>query len=73
MHHARLSLSYATQVDGETWLLASAYEGLARAYAVAGDTHAAAEWKAKAVERLAEVTDPDDREIVQSDLDTLPV
>ena len=73
VHHARLALSYASQVDGETWLLASAYEGLARAYAVAGDAHAAAEWKAKAVARLDEVTDADDRDIVQSDIDTLPV
>ena len=73
VHHARLCLASATQVDGEEWLLASAYEGLARAYAVAGDTAAASEWKAKAVARLAEVTDADDREIVQNDIDTLPV
>jgi DNA-binding transcriptional MerR regulator len=73
VHHARLALSYAGAVEGEPWLLASAYEGLARAYAVAGDAHAAAEWKAKAVARLEEVTDADDREIVQADIDTLPV
>ena len=73
VHHARLALSYAGSVEGEPWLLASAYEGLARAYAVAGDSHAAAEWKAKAVARLEEVTDVDDREIVQADIDTLPV
>jgi DNA-binding transcriptional MerR regulator len=73
VHHARLCLGWATQVEGEEWLLASAYEGLARAYAVAGDTHAAVEWKAKAVARLAEVSDADDREIVQNDVDTLPV
>ena len=52
---------------------ASAYEGLARAYAVAGDRAAAVEWKAKAVARLAEVDDADDREIVEGDLATLPV
>lgn len=73
VHHARLALASATQVEGEEWLLASAYEGLARAYAVAGDTAAASEWKAKAVARLAEVGDADDREIVQNDIDTLPV
>jgi len=73
VHHARLALGYATQVEGETWLLASAYEGLARAYAVSGDTHAATEWKAKAEARLAEVEDADDREVVQSDLDALPL
>ena len=73
VHHARLCLASATQVEGEEWLLASAYEGLARAYAVAGDTHAASEWKAKALARLEEVADADDREIVQGDIDTLPV
>jgi DNA-binding transcriptional MerR regulator len=73
VHHARRALAHAQNVEGETWLLASAYEGLARAYAVAGDEAAATEWKAKAVARLAEVTDPDDREIVEGDIATLPV
>jgi DNA-binding transcriptional MerR regulator len=73
VHHARRALEHAQNVEGETWLLASAYEGLARAYAVAGDRAAAAEWKAKAVARLAEVADPDDREIVEGDIATLPV
>lgn len=73
VHHARRALEHAGQVEGEVWLLASAYEGLARAYAVAGDRAAAAEWKAKAVARLAEVDDPDDREIVEGDIATLPV
>ena len=73
VHHARRALQHAQGVEGETWLLASAYEGLARAYAVAGDRAAAVEWKAKAVARLAEVDDADDREIVEGDLATLPV
>lgn len=73
VHHARRALDHAQHVEGEAWLLASAYEGLARAYAVAGDRAAATEWKAKAVARLAEVADPDDREIVEGDIATLPV
>jgi DNA-binding transcriptional MerR regulator len=71
--HARRCLDHAVLVEGEAWLLASAYEGLARAYAVAGDRAAALEWKEKAERRLAEVTDPDDREIVERDITTLPV
>ena len=71
--HARRCLAHAEQVEGQTWLLASAYEGLARAYAVAGDRAAAGEWKAKAEQRLSEVEDPEDREIVERDLATLPV
>jgi DNA-binding transcriptional MerR regulator len=73
VHHARRCHDHARQVEGQPWLLASAYEGLARAYAVAGDRAAAQEWKAKAVERLGEVEDADDREIVERDIATLPV
>jgi DNA-binding transcriptional MerR regulator len=76
VHHARRALAHAQAVGdsaGDEWLLASAYEGLARAYAVAGDRAAAQEWKEKAVSRLAEVPDADDREIVENDLATLPL
>ncbi len=73
VHHARLCLDNARVVTGETWLLASAYEGLARAYAAAGDRAAATEWKDKAVAQLELVTDPDDREIVEQDIASLPV
>lgn len=73
VHHARRCHDHSVLVEGQPWLLASAYEGLARAYAVAGDRAAAQEWKAKAVARLEEVEDPDDREIVERDIATLPV
>ena len=49
--HARLALDNARLATEEPWLLASAYEGLARSYAAAGDRAAAAEWKDKAVAR----------------------
>jgi hypothetical protein len=52
--------------------LAAAYEALARAHAVAGDTAAAARWKAKAITALDGIADPDDREVVARDLATLP-
>jgi DNA-binding transcriptional MerR regulator len=73
VHHARLCLENATLVTDEPWLLSSAYEGLARAYAAAGDSAAATEWKDKAVAQLELVTDPDDREIVEQDITSLPV
>ena len=73
VHHARRCLDHAGQVAEQPWLLASAYEGLSRAYAVAGDRAAAIEWKQKAEERLTMVDDADDREIVERDLATLPV
>jgi DNA-binding transcriptional MerR regulator len=73
VHHARLCLESARLVADEPWLLGSAYEGLARAYAAAGDRAAALEWKDKAVAQLELVTDPDDREIVEQDIASLPV
>jgi DNA-binding transcriptional MerR regulator len=73
VHHARLCLAHAQEAPEETWLLASAYEGLARAYAVAGDRAVAAEWKAKAEAQLDLVDDPDDREVVVQDIATLPL
>jgi hypothetical protein len=71
--HARRCLDHSIGVAGQPWLLASAYEGLARAYAVAGDRAAATEWKAKAEQRLLEVDDGEDREIVERDIATLPL
>ena len=71
--HARRCLDHATKVESQPWLLASAYEGLARAYAVSGDRAAALEWKTKAEGRLNEVDDAEDREIVERDIATLPL
>ena len=73
VHHARLCLDNARLVTDEPWLVASAYEGLARAYAASGDRAAAVEWKDKAVAQLGLVTDADDREIVEQDIASLPV
>ena len=73
VHHARLCLDSARLAADEPWLLASAYEGLARAYAASGDRAAATEWKDKAVAQLELVTDPDDREVVEQDVASLPV
>ncbi len=72
VHHARRCLSLAQQVEGEVWLLASAYEALSRAYGVSGDRAAAAEWRAKAEAQLELVTDLDERDIVARDIATLP-
>ncbi|HLK43721.1 MAG TPA: hypothetical protein VKV34_10305, partial [Thermoleophilia bacterium] len=52
--------------------LAFAYEALARAYAVAGDRDEAARWEALARSAAVDIGDDDDRELVLSDLSTLP-
>lgn len=73
--HARRCLAYAETPDGgqEDWDVASAYEAMARAHAVAGDPAAAGEWKAKAVAALEGVADQDDRDVIEGDLATLPI
>ncbi|MGC4111025.1 MAG: helix-turn-helix domain-containing protein [Nocardioides sp.] len=71
--HARRSLELASGPEGRAWLLASAHEGLARAYAVAGDRAVAGEWKAKAEAGLAMIDDPEDREVIERDIAGLPV
>jgi hypothetical protein len=45
---------------------------MARAYLVAGDLEGVSAWKAKAITALDGIADPDDREIVEGDIATLP-
>lgn len=71
--HARRCLDAATGPGAEDWDPATAYEAMARASAAAGDLDAAAEWKARAVDALAAIADPADREVIEGDLATLPV
>jgi DNA-binding transcriptional MerR regulator len=71
--HAKRCLAHAQDPSAEDWDLAAAYESMARASAVAGDPGAAADWKAKAVDALAAIADPGEREIIEKDLATLPV
>ena len=72
LHHAHRAHDLATEVGDVQWLVASAYEALARAYAVAGDRDRARLWRDRAVEALDSVDDPEDREIVEGDIASLP-
>jgi hypothetical protein len=49
--------------------LPGAYEGLARAHAVAGDRDAARRWLERARETTRQVAEEDDREVLAADLD----
>jgi hypothetical protein len=73
LYHAQRCLNYADRPGAEHWLLASAYEGLARAQAVAGDLDPARESRDRAIALLATVSNPKDRAPVQIDIDTLPI
>jgi DNA-binding transcriptional MerR regulator len=57
----------------EEWDAPSAYEAMARALAVAGDTEGALAWKAKATAAAGRIAGAEDRSIIEGDLATLPV
>ena len=70
--HARRCLEINEAAGNADWDIASAFEAMARAYSTAGDLAETAAWKAKAVAALDAVADPDDREIIEGDIATLP-
>jgi hypothetical protein len=74
LHHARrcVELNEANP-EREDWDLASAYEAMARASAVAGDAIAAREWRARAEAELPRIAEAEDRQIIEQDLATLPI
>jgi hypothetical protein len=73
LFHARRCLEYASRPGIEDWVPASAYEGLARAQAVAGDTESARDSRDTALALLDKIADPEDRNAVAGDIDTLPI
>ncbi|MDQ1710126.1 MAG: MerR family transcriptional regulator, thiopeptide resistance regulator [Frankiaceae bacterium] len=78
--HASLALDFATAAyeraaassDIPAWLLASACEGLARAHAVAGHDAERDSWIGKANDALATEDDAEDRELIESQIATIP-
>ena len=54
------------------WLLASAYEGMARAAAVAGNVEDRSRYVALATTALADVDDADEREVIEEQLQSIP-
>ena len=75
--HARraLELAEAAATTGvaDDWDVPAALEGLARAQAVAGDHAAATETRARARAALRGIEDPEDRQLIEQDLETTPV
>ena len=54
------------------WLLASAYEGMARAHACAGDAEGRARYTALAEAALEGIDDPEEREVIEEQLESIP-
>ena len=75
--HARrcLELAEAAAAAGvaDDWDVPSALEGLARAQAVAGDRQAAAATLARGRDATAAIADPEDRQLIESDLASITV
>lgn len=71
LHHARACLEICQDGKMDDWVLAAAYEALARASAVAGDVAGARGALGRAREALATIADPEDREVIEGDLASL--
>ena len=69
--HARKCLEICEREGIGGWDLGFAYEALARAHAVAGDSASAEQWLAKAHQAAAAVAEDGDRELLLSDLATI--
>ena len=72
MRFSARALARVTAMGVGGWLLASAYEGMARACAVTGDAAGRAEFYASAERALAEVEDDDEREVIEDQLRSIP-
>jgi DNA-binding transcriptional MerR regulator len=73
LYHARFVLDICQRHGIGDWDLAFAYEALARAHAVAGDEEEARRWLEQARLASADIAEDDDRELLLSDLETIPV
>ena len=75
--HARrcLALAEAATAAGvaDDWDLAAALETLARAQAVGGDPAGARATAARALAALSTIADPEDRQLIEQDLQSLPI
>jgi hypothetical protein len=75
LYHANRCLAYCegSPDELEDWDLPFAYEALARAHGVAGDAAGAERFADSARKLTAQVRDAEDRQVLETDLATLPV
>jgi hypothetical protein len=70
---ARAAVERSESDDLPLWMQASGHEGLARAHAAAGDRSSYEREAARARELLAQVDDTEDRDLISSQLASIPV
>jgi hypothetical protein len=75
LYHAKRSLALAkTGRDSfEDFHLPSAYEGMARAYASAGDTRMAQRYLASAKRLAVKIKNPEDRRLILEQVGSIPI
>jgi hypothetical protein len=66
------ALDRAEATGATGWQLASAYEGMARAHACAGDAEGRARYTALAEAALDAIDDPEEREVIEDQLRSIP-
>jgi hypothetical protein len=72
LSYARLAYDAAVANGVEDWLLASCAEGVARAYASLGEGDQRDEWFATSEDLVALIVDDESRELIASQLATVP-
>jgi hypothetical protein len=72
LHWATLALETVLRNGWTDWRLASCYEGMARAHASAGDPVERDRYARLCRDRLADIEDAEDRELIASQLATVP-
>lgn len=72
LHHAQRCLDICQENGIGDWDLAFAYEALGRGHAVAGDAEQARAYTEQALAAAADIAEDEDRELVLSDLESIP-
>jgi DNA-binding transcriptional MerR regulator len=72
LHHAQRVLDLCLENGIGDWDIAFAYEALARANAIAGDSEAARAMTERALEAVEAIKEDEDRKIVMTDLESIP-
>jgi hypothetical protein len=72
LHHAQRVLDICTENGIGDFDLAYAYEALARGHAIGGDTEQARARTEQAIAAAEDIQDSDDRELLLTDLETIP-
>jgi hypothetical protein len=70
--YARQCLAVAETVEDQPWIRGSAHEALARSAALRGDRAGREEHVAAARAVIATLSDPEEKKIVQADVDSVP-